>query len=178
MKRSRQRTSYVAWKNKSVADRQKRAWIYKQNQDALTSAENLRFIIARNQERNLGLDDATVEAWRLKDFKWYSTYMKSLKTSVQQEVNNNAPEYLERLYHDLVQWKDARVFNSMTTITREVMYRVVSTMGYGAPFWQFFWLNAVVYEIFSCITELNQALDGEKYTGSLTVEEQYQSRDL
>ncbi|KAK1229012.1 hypothetical protein PQX77_007939 [Marasmius sp. AFHP31] len=177
---------------KSVAERRKRTRIYKQNQAALTNAEDLRFIIARNRERALGLDDATVEAWQMPylSFSWYSTYVKSLKTSLQQEVNNNAPEYLEWLYHNLIQWKDARcpavsplvhprrVFDSLTTITHEIMYRVVSTMGYGALFWQFFQLNAVVYEIFLCITELDQALDEEEYAGSLTIEEQYRSRDL
>ncbi|KAK1215202.1 hypothetical protein PQX77_022208 [Marasmius sp. AFHP31] len=175
---------------RSIAERRKRAQIFKENQAALTSAEDLRFIIERNRQRNLGLDDATVEAWRLKDFKWYSTYAQTLKKSLQQVVNNNAPEYLEQLYRHLIQWRDARrpavsplvyartVFDSLTTITREVMYRIVSTMGYGALFWKFFWLNAVMYEIFSCITKLDQALDEEKYTGSSTIEERYQSGAL
>ncbi|KAK1215262.1 hypothetical protein PQX77_022138 [Marasmius sp. AFHP31] len=165
----------------------------KKRRSELEETERLRIKRRKEVDRdpdNYPPDEDLEEGWEM-DMEWYSTYYKSLKISIQREVNNDVDQYFEKLYREFVQWKKARrpsvsptvhpraVFSSLTATTEAISFKILSTVGYTALHRRYADLSSVASELYACVRSLDDALDeedaiDEDTVGHLrTVEERY-----
>ncbi|KAK1235913.1 hypothetical protein PQX77_000846 [Marasmius sp. AFHP31] len=170
-----------------------RVEIAKKRRSELEETEALR--IKRRKEVDQDPDDypsdEDLEAGWEKDMQWYQTYYKTLKISIQREVNNDVNQYFEKLYREFVQWKTARrssvsptvhpraVFSSLMNTTETIAFKILSTVGYTALHRRYADLSSVASELYGCVRSLDDALEeedaiDEDTVGQLrTVEERY-----
>ncbi|KAJ8092017.1 hypothetical protein PM082_024253 [Marasmius tenuissimus] len=163
---------------------------------ALKAAEAERQERKREVERKItNRTDEVVEAQWIKDSGWYLTYYQTLKGSLQREIKNDATEYMERLYRELILWKKAgrpsvsplvhpeAVFHSLSTTANSITDKILFTVGYAPLMEQYRLLSAVANELRSCVLDLGHALEEEdaidEDTPDLqTVQERYSMKRL
>ncbi|KAJ8074739.1 hypothetical protein PM082_022182 [Marasmius tenuissimus] len=118
-------------------------------------------------------DIAEQDAEWADDCKWYATYHASLKTTLQRELGNDAKQYFEKLYRDLVQWNLANrpsasplshphtIFHSLATIAETILFKIINTVGYTHLMDKYSSFTSLTKELCSCVASLDQALKQE-----------------
>ncbi|KAL0057718.1 hypothetical protein AAF712_015633 [Marasmius tenuissimus] len=167
----------------------------------LKAAEDRR--IKRQKELEVELsyreeDIAERDAEWADDCEWYATYHGSLKTTLQRELGNDAKQYFEKLYRDLVQWNLANrpsvsplshprtVFHSLATIAETILFKIINTVGYTHLLEKYSSFTSLTKELCSCVASLDQALEQEDsinkdtfWTSDLqSLQMQYKKRSL
>ncbi|KAK1223140.1 hypothetical protein PQX77_013994 [Marasmius sp. AFHP31] len=150
--------------------------------------------IAKEEFRNRNVNDCYIL-----DVQVYERHLRTLKTSLQREVNNNPQQYLEHIYQELILWKYAKrpiisplehpitVFQSLKDKTKKVGHEIRFVVMNDSLMEQFNALNACVSHIYNCLNDLqitvyegsvaNTSDDGtvSKY---VTLEERYDSKSF
>ncbi|KAK1219022.1 hypothetical protein PQX77_018274 [Marasmius sp. AFHP31] len=116
------------------------------------------------------------------DLEYYEQHLRTIKMSLQRELNNDPFQYLERLYHEFTLWKNANcpgpspldhpavVLHSLNTTSSGIaleIQRIVSSV----PLWEKYTaLSNLVLHLNHCVTELQCALFEEDLIPSATEE--------
>ncbi|KAL0065634.1 hypothetical protein AAF712_007412 [Marasmius tenuissimus] len=153
----------------------------------------------RETEQKIGISDERAEAQWEKDSQWvYHSYPyhKTLKTSLQRELNCDVHQYFEKLYRKFLQWKEANrpsisplahpcaVFQSLQSTADAISLKIMHTVGYVPLMELFQSLSNLAHELWCGVSSLQQALEeedsiDEDTVGVLqTVEEHYAMRRL
>ncbi|KAL0058930.1 hypothetical protein AAF712_014373 [Marasmius tenuissimus] len=188
-------------RRRSDSDAEREIHYEKKRKLELKAAEDRR--IERQQELEVELsyrkeDIAERNAEWADDCEWYASYHGSLKRTLQRELGNDAEQYFEKLYRDLVQWNLANrpsvsplthprtVFNSLVTISETIHFRIINTVGYTHLLEKYSSFTTLAKELSACVASLDLALDQEDritketfWTQDLqSLETQYKRRSL
>ncbi|KAK1218217.1 hypothetical protein PQX77_019101 [Marasmius sp. AFHP31] len=105
----------------------------------------------------------------LMDAQFYERHLRTLKTSVQRELNN-PQQYLENLYQELILWKRAErpivsplahpiaVLRSLEDTTKKVGHKIRFVVGNDTLLGQFDALHAFVLHVYRCVNDLQIAV--------------------
>ncbi|KAL0566355.1 hypothetical protein V5O48_015663 [Marasmius crinis-equi] len=172
---------------------------YVQNRDAverwsqIVQAQTTR--VDKRNENSGFTPDKVAAQWKL-DSEYLESYLRTLKTSCQREVNNNPIQYFDQLYRDLVLWKRARrpapsplahasnVFKSLKQTAHEINGNIWQNHGWSGLREDVFLFHGLVCDMYSCILDLEVALDEEDMFDEddaamwRTLEERYEAGDL
>ncbi|KAL0057314.1 hypothetical protein AAF712_016048 [Marasmius tenuissimus] len=133
------------------------------------------------------------------DSKYFERHLRTMKTTLQREVNNDPHQYLECLYQELVLWKNANrpavsplehplvVLQSLDTTAKKICQEIRFTVGHVPLMEKFSTFNAVILHLYGCVTDLQIALyeedlvdpeDTETFSKYSTLEERHGIRRL
>ncbi|KAK1233849.1 hypothetical protein PQX77_002976 [Marasmius sp. AFHP31] len=126
-------------------------------------------------------------------------HLRTLKTSLQRELNNDPHQYLEHIYQELIIWKHARrpiilplahliaVLRSLEDTTKKVTHEIRFVVGNDLLMEQFNALNAFVLHVYNCLNDLQIAVyedsladpfDDGTISKYATLEERHESKAL
>ncbi|KAK1217082.1 hypothetical protein PQX77_020266 [Marasmius sp. AFHP31] len=133
------------------------------------------------------------------DVQFYERHLRTLKTSLQRELNNDPQQYLEHIYQELILWKYAMrpiisplehpiaVLRSLEDKTKKVGHEIRFVVRNDSLMEQFNALNACVLHIYNCLNDLQIAVyedsvadtsDDGTVSKYATLEERHESKSF
>ncbi|KAK1227509.1 hypothetical protein PQX77_009485 [Marasmius sp. AFHP31] len=133
------------------------------------------------------------------DLQFYERHLRTLKTSLQREVNSDPSHYLEHLYQELLLWKHARqpiisplehpitVLQSFEATTKKVAHELRFVVRDDSLWERFNTLNAFASHMYNCVNDLQIAVyednladpfDDGTPSKFATLEERHESKTL